>query len=1014
MNQGEMKMLRMFECSCGEVIIKDKPQSKALCSKCRHYVKTYVDFEDREEYLDFKEILEDLQDLKDIEAFEKELEEREIEEQLEDTEDTEELYPEEFLVSASRAATLPSPLFEPFAKEFYPRRVGLDFTPKKGNGFVLDFKGYGFVADFDYFKLTYEEEIVKRAVTGKKLNVNTWHILKDEQDQGRGYLHLIEGEKYVSIMVPYIESFNEDIRRFKESRMIQNHRIFTDSQLESSDKRARRDIYAYVLPDNPVQLGFFLNKYAKYLCAERRKPAQDEELEAIKSKSVNKSLADLEYEYEFRLERIWTIIQDLLEVASMLHGMKLKHGMAWLETEEYPRLEIETESDAEKILEVESDFNKIFGDHTDLEILKDLLNIRKNFVCLYGEDFETLQKRRDHLLTEGTSYTVYHGEIPSPWRMVDKEDAIEGLPVAMMIGGQKVKNYVSPLGREQVRQLIPENEYRAMCAHIQEEERISIPSSPSVISQLLHLDEEDFLQNLQTIFLTKEAKETRKKIKALHTSSRMKEREALKAFDQKDDHGRLYNAAYALLIEENYNPSIVSIREELGELLREQSKYLFFKESENVHMKEMEETHSTDYEDHNLYSPQEIDDEEDNDSIGYEVPSTFDQLSRHDVSLLEESKNFEACQNKKSKHIWINKMSIIENPFYDSRSKLMRKDIYFKGQNVFDDGFFKEKNVLVGSGQRKMTKVTKAYAPTIIKHMLKDCEYVVTGGNGETDKLFETIALKLGVKIIQCTPRAIRLNSHQRKILDAGGTILSFKSLKEKYQGAIDYQLRNELMAQIGSHAKEQGGNASALMIGAGTYSGTASTWYFCKEEGLSVETFASPILETNFQPQKVKVSKRNVKEENELKEIRKRIQLNTRLYFEVMPFIFFTSRYDIGINGEKIHQAYVSRSEFEYQYIFDYKATYHAVKVAHSDRVDRFEERQKALEAQKVRKVQWKINNVKHFLRTDPVRAEKILAKDPELRRRIEEEMFSNVNTNVDVDVDTSVDDVFDIIDNL
>ena len=73
-------------------------------------------------------------------------------------------------------------------------------------------------------------------------------------------------------------------------------------------------------------------------------------------------------------------------------------------------------------------------------------------------------------------------------------------------------------------------------------------------------------------------------------------------------------------------------------------------------------------------------------------------------------------------------------------------------------------------------------------------------------------------------------------------------------------------MAQIGSYAKEQGGNASALMIGAGTYSGTASTWYFCKEEGLSVETFASPILETNFQPQKVKVSKRNVKEENELK----------------------------------------------------------------------------------------------------------------------------------------------------
>ena len=71
-------------------------------------------------------------------------------------------------------------------------------------------------------------------------------------------------------------------------------------------------------------------------------------------------------------------------------------------------------------------------------------------------------------------------------------------------------------------------------------------------------------------------------------------------------------------------------------------------------------------------------------------------------------------------------------------------------------------------------------------------------------------------------------------------------------------------------------------------------------------------------------------------------------------------------------------------------------------------------MEAQKVRKVQWKINNVKHFLRTDPVRAEKILAKDPELRRRIEEEMFSNVNTNVDVDVDTTVDDVFDIIDNL
>ena len=1012
MNQKEVKeMLRAFECDCGEVIIKDKPQSKALCPKCRHYVKTYVDFKDREEYLDFKEILEDLQDLKDIEAFKKELEEREIEE-LENigVEDTEELYPEEFLVSASRAATLPSPLFEPFAKEFYPRRVGLDFTPKKGNGFVLDFKGYGFVADFDYFKLTYEEEIVKRAVTGKKLNVNTWHILKDEQDQGRGYLHLIEGEKYVSIMVPYIEAFNEDIRRFKESRMIQNHRIFTDSQLESSDKRARRDMYAYVLPDNPVQLGFFLNKYAKYLCAERRKPAQDEELEEAKTKPVNKSLADLEYEYEFRLERIWTTIQDLLEIpSSMLHGIKLKHGMRWLETGEYPLL-IE-----DQILEVESDFNKIFGDYTNLEILKDLLNIRNNFLHLYGEDFETLQERKDHLLTEGTSYTVYHGDVPSRWKMVDKEDAIEGLPLEMMIGGKKVKNYVSPSGREQVRQLIPEDEYRAMCAHIQEEERISIPSSPSVISQLLHLDEEDFLQNLQTVFLTKEAKDTRKMMKALNTSSRMKEREALKAFDQKDDRGRQYNAVYALLVDENDNPSRISTREELGELLREQSKYLFFKASENVHMKEMEETYSTGYEDHTLYS-QEIDDQEEDNGIDYEVPSTFDQLSRHDVNLLEESKNFEVCQNKKTKHIWINKMSIIENPFYDSRSRLMKKDIYFKGQNVFKDGFFKNKNILVGSGQRKMTKVTKAYAPTIIKHMLKDCEYIVTGGNGETDKLFETIALELGVKIIQCTPRAIRLNSHQRKILDAGGTILSFKSLKEKYQGAIDYQLRNELMAQIGSHAKKQGGNASALMIGAGTYSGTASTWYFCKEEGLSVETFASPILETNFQPQKVEVSKRNVEEENELKDIAKRIRLNTRLYFEVMPFIFFTSRYDIGINGEKIHQAYVSRSEFEYQYIFDYKATYHAVKVAHSDRVDRFEERQRALEAQKVRKVQWKINNVKHFLRTDPVRAEKILAKDPELRRRIEEEMFPSVNTNVDVDVDvdTSVDDVFDIIDNL
>ena len=808
-------------------------------------------------------------------------------------------------------------------------------------------------------------------------------------------------------MVPYIEAFNEDIRRFKESRMIQNHRIFTDSQLESSDKRARRDMYAYVLPDNPVQLGFFLNKYAKYLCAERRKPAQDEELEEAKTKPVNKSLADLEYEYEFRLERIWTTIQDLLEIpSSMLHGIKLKHGMRWLETGEYPLL-IE-----DQILEVESDFNKIFGDHTNLEILKDLLNIRNNFLHLYGEDFETLQERKDQLLTEGTSYTVYHGDVPSRWKMVDKEDAIEGLPLEMMIGGQKVKNYVSPSGREQVRQLIPEDEYRAMCAHIQEEERISIPSSPSVISQLLHLDEEDFLQNLQTVFLTKEAKDTRKMMKALNTSSRMKEREALKAFDQKDDRGRQYNAVYALLVDENDNPSRISTREELGELLREQSKYLFFKASENVHMKEMEETYSTGYEDHSLYS-QEIDDQEDN-GIDYEVPSTFDQLSRHDVNLLEESKNFEVCQNKKTKHIWINKMSIIENPFYDSRSRLMKKDIYFKGQNVFKDGFFKNKNILVGSGQRKMTKVTKAYTPTIIKHMLKDCEYIVTGGNGETDKLFETIALELGVKIIQCTPRAIRLNSHQRKILDAGGTILSFKSLKEKYQGAIDYQLRNELMAQIGSHAKKQGGNASALMIGAGTYSGTASTWYFCKEEGLSVETFASPILETNFQPQKIEVSKRNVKEENELKDIAKRIRLNTRLYFEVMPFIFFTSRYDIGINGEKIHQAYVSRSEFEYQYIFDYKATYHAVKVAHSDRVDRFEERQRALEAQKVRKVQWKINNVKHFLRTDPVRAEKILAKDPELRRRIEEEMFSSVNTNVDVDVDTSVDDVFDIIDNL
>ena len=67
MNQKEVKkMLRAFECDCGEVIIKDKPQSKALCPKCRHYVKIYVDFEDREEYLNFKEILEDLYELKNL------------------------------------------------------------------------------------------------------------------------------------------------------------------------------------------------------------------------------------------------------------------------------------------------------------------------------------------------------------------------------------------------------------------------------------------------------------------------------------------------------------------------------------------------------------------------------------------------------------------------------------------------------------------------------------------------------------------------------------------------------------------------------------------------------------------------------------------------------------------------------------------------------------------------------------------------------------------------------------
>lgn len=761
-------MIRVFKCSCGEVIIRDKPQQKALCPKCRHYVKTYIDFKDMEEYTAFEQLELDLIELQEFE-------------QVDDTVDETNIYEQKFLFRASKSATLVSDLFIDVAKDFKFRHVGITKEFGKNNrSLTVEFKGYEFTADFTRFKKEYDKEIVKRALHGRQLNVNTYHLYRDNNGDGRGYLTLVAGKKYLVLQVPYIKEFEEFIAKFKNSRKIQKHRVFTSDPVAESDKRSRYERYAYVIPEN--QLGFFLKKFIQFKWDDMCKPASDEELAASKQiYHPKKNLDDLELNSEYRVNKIYELIQEFLPEKS------------------------DEESVDESV------------DEPAEELVKELAEIG-----VYLDDIDTK-------MAEPVVYIRSESCPPSPW--VYKPIAVPDHLTAKETIKFKTHRF----------ELMDMKEYDKICSNIPKTTIYEDRILEDVIIEVLGLDNKSSLEALINVFKINEARRILGLFKALRKcSSRQKERAILK---------ELRNEERALVNElKQYSRNAVPKRIELGNLLQEQIRYLTFKESTNVYFKEMEDETPASIEDHDLYHfeyKSDFDEEVQQVKIRNSVPTKLEELSYADNRKIMPP--VELGNYLRTNVQYKSKTEAIINPFYDDDSALMKEILYFKGQNVLEDDSFKDKRALVVTGARKLNSMVKEFLPAIMYHKFKNYDYIITGGNGDTDTLAERIALKMDIPIIQCSPRNVaRINGHQKNILKAGGTLYSFKGAKEKYGGPLDYQLRDELMAQIGARAQGR-----AFAVAAEVFSGTAITAWYCKEEGLTVDTFASPCLENYHAPRK-------------------------------------------------------------------------------------------------------------------------------------------------------------------
>ena len=768
MNQGEMKMIRVFKCSCGEVIIRDKPQQKALCPKCRHYVKTYIDFKDMEEYTAFEQLESDLIELQEFE-------------QVDDPVDESNIYEQKFLFRASKSATLVSDLFIDVAKDFKFRHVGITKEFGKNNrSLTVEFKGYEFTADFTRFKKEYDKEIVKRALHGRQLNVNTYHLYRDNNGDGRGYLTLVAGKKYLVLQVPYIKEFEEFIAKFKNSRKIQKQRVFTSDPVAESDKRSRYERYAYVIPEN--QLGFFLKKFIQFKWDDMCKPASDEELAASKQLyHPKKNLDDLELNSEYRVNKIYELIQEFLPEKS-------------------------DEESVDKSV-----------DESAEELVKELAEIG-----VYLDDIDTK-------MAEPVVYIRSESCPPSPW--VYKSIAVPDHLTAKETIEFKTHRF----------ELMDMKKYDKICSNIPKTTIYENRILEDVIIEVLGLDNKSSLEALINVFKINEAKRILGLFKALRKcSSRQKERAILK---------ELRNKESALVNElKQYSRNAVPKRIELGDLLQEQIRYLTFKGSTNVYFKEMEDETPASIEDHDLYHfeyKSDFDEEVQQVKIRNSVPTKLEELSYADNRKIMPP--VELGNYLRTNVQYKSKTKAIINPFYDDDSVLMKEVLYFKGQNVLEDDSFKDKRALVVTGARKLNSMVKEFLPAIMYHKFKNYDYIITGGNGDTDTLAEKIALKMDIPIIQCSPRNVtRINGHQKNILKAGGTLYSFKGAKEKYGGPLDYQLRDELMAQIGARAQGR-----AFAVAAEVFSGTAITAWYCKEEGLTVDTFASPCLENYHAPRK-------------------------------------------------------------------------------------------------------------------------------------------------------------------
>lgn len=795
-----MKMIRVFECECcGESIIRDKPQQKALCPNCRHYVKTYADFKDEEEYTKFQQLESDLIELQEFDH-----ESVPVDEQVDDTMDVDEskIYEQKFLFRASKSATLVSDLFVDVAKDFNFRHVGITKEFGKNNrSLTVGFKGYDFIADFTRFKKDYDKEVVKRALHGRKLNVNTYHLYRDNNGDGRGYLTLVAGKKYLVLQVPYIKEFEEFIVKFKESRKIQKQRVFTSDPVAESDKRSRYERYAYVIPEN--QLGFFLKKFIQFKWDDMCKPASDEELAAAKQiYRPKKNLDDLELDSSYRVNRIYELIQEFLNPKDELTEALTKIGIHGV---------------------------KFYGS------IKEFLNSKMEPVEKLAKELAEIGVYLDDIATKMAEPVVrvrYAYCPPSPW-------IYKSIPMPDHLKGDEVLKF-----KTHKFELMDMEEYDKICSEIPKTLVYENRVLEDVIIEVLGLNNKSNLEALISIFKIDEARRIRGLFKALRKcTSRQKERSILKELRKEEKKDRT-------LVHELKQGSFKAVpkRIELGDLLKEQIRYLTFKESTNVYFKEMEDETPDCIEDHDLYEfeyKSDFDEEVKQVKIRNSVPTELEELSYADNRKIMPP--VELGNYLRTNVQYKSKTEAIINPFYDDDSVLMKEVLYFKGQNVLEDDSFKDKRALVVTGARKLNSMVKEFLPAIMYHKFKNYDYIITGGNGDTDTIAERIALKMDIPIIQCSPRNVaRINGHQKNILKAGGTLYSFKGAKEKYGGPLDYQLRDELMAQIG--ARTQG---RAFAVAAEVFSGTAITAWYCKEEGLTVDTFASPCLENYHAPRK-------------------------------------------------------------------------------------------------------------------------------------------------------------------